>query len=353
MKKIIPLLAVSLAATAAYSEEDEAQATEEKPVAAATAVGKPAVFTALPFCSKAEMPAEVRKNGSDAWVAVEEGRFYPLGSAFRTKEGGRLVIGFGPESSASIAGVASFGTRAQGLGEQTRTIEGVEGVMTLDLARNLPEGAFAIALPGLTIKSPAGQAEITRKLLGDGDEVVVRCVTGSLGIEGRHFKVPAMHAADEVKIRSSHDNLETILYGTSGDYLVKLDQGVKTKSTVGDDGSVSKVAEASWLDWHLTPKTRVQINRAVPAIGERMSVAIMTFDAAGELKNNFAYAEGRADVNSGELVKDTGANAEALAKKAAEATETTAADVDSEDEKKSDEDDSENENKNKEDSDKE
>ncbi len=64
------------------------------------------------------------------------------------------------------------------------------------------------------------------------------------------------------------------------------------------------------------------INRAVPAIGERMSVHTMAFDAAGELQSDRVFCEGRSEVNSGELVVKA-ASGEDLSKRAAEAAETT------------------------------
>ena len=355
MKKLVPFMAVALAASFAFAEDgdsDEAAENKEEAVAAAKPKAQ-SFFTALPFCRKAEFPAEVRVGGSADWTTVEEGRFYPLGSAFRTRQGGLLTVAFGAESTVTVSNDASFATRPQALGAKSRTLADVTGEVGLSLAKNLPAGAFSVALPGFTVKDLAGESRIVRELTGDGDSVTVRCVTGSLGISGRHFDIPAMHAADEVRIRSTHDNLETILYGTSGDYVAKLDQGVKAKAIVGDDGSVKESVAPSTLDWHLTPKTKVQINRAVPAIGERMSVAIMTFDIAGELKNNFAYAEGRAEVNSGELVKASKAETEELAKRAAEAAETTTSKVDADEEDSDEEKSSDNENKNNESSDKE
>ena len=51
----------------------------------------------------------------------------------------------------------------------------------------------------------------------------------------------------------------------------------------------------------------------------------MTFDAAGVMQNERAFSEGRAEVNSGELVVKAKTSGEELAKRAAEVTETTAA----------------------------
>ena len=70
------------------------------------------------------------------------------------------------------------------------------------------------------------------------------------------------------------------------------------------------------------PKTAVRIHRAVPEVGERMSVAVMTFDTKGELQNRCSFAEGRSEINSGEEGAGVLAKREAdAAKKAAETAE--------------------------------
>lgn len=211
------------------------------------------------------------------------------------------------------------------LGTAARTIVLVRGTINLKLPDNLPEGMFFLTAPGFTIKNPAGVSVITYEDKGDGDEATVLCKTGSLGIEGRHFDIPSMRAADEVRIRTSRDHLFTSLYGTSGNYVVNLDQGMCTRQEFDDDGQQKDIVEKGTLAWHLSPRTQVIINRSVPALGERMSVHTMTFDAAGVMQNERAFSEGRAEVNSGELVAKEKVSGEELAKRAAEVTETTAA----------------------------
>lgn len=324
------LSAVTVLATAqavvAQDESDEAEKTEKTAEAAETAPAAKAeptrVFTSLPFCQRADGIAEVMIPGKQGWSAVEEGRFYPLGSEYRTRgRNSKLVIVFGEQAKAVIENDAAFGTKVQPLGEQTRTVIVRGGVLNLDLDRKLPEGLFLVTAPGFTIKNVAGQSMIDYRTLPDGDEVVVRCVTGVLGLSGRHFDIPKMRVADEIRIRSTVDNLQTFLYGNSGDYIVRIDRGIVTRNDVDEEGKVKPVAEKAFLAWHLSPKTKVRIDRMVPAIGERMSVAVMTFDAVGELKNNFAYSEGRAEVNSGELVVSTVDDSAKAAKKAGDAAE--------------------------------
>jgi len=323
--KTLAALSVVLSAGAVFAEDEAPAAGAKEGAPAAQSPTLVKAFTTLPFCQEADGTAEVMIPGAEGWAAVQEGKFYPLGSSYRTSgEASRLVVAFGPESRVTLTGTSSFGTRAQGLEVTSRTIVIGGGTVLLDLARTLPEGKFVVAAAGFTVKNPAGESKFVQTQKPDGTESVVRCVTGSLCIEGRHFSIPQMRAADEIRIRNTTDNLETFLYGTSGDYIVKIDRGVVLAPKVDDEGNLSTVAEKVALDWHLSPRTKVRISRILPAIGDKMSVAVMTFDATGEMKNNFAYSEGRPEVNSGELVKQVADEAgSATAKKAAAAAEET------------------------------
>lgn len=325
--KVLSAVAATLVAGSVFSQGDglEGQKPAEEAVSADQSAKGQKTFAALPFCQQAEGVAEVRTPVSGEWKSATEGKFYPLGSSFRTSGAdSRMTVQFGPEAKASIVGDSSFGTRIQPLGVASRTLILGSGTLRVELARNFPEGAFFVSAPGFTVKNPAGESLITYKTMPDGDDVVVRCVTGTLGIEGRHFNVPQMRAADEIRIRSTVDNLMTFLYGNSGDYIVKLDRGVVSRSDVDEEGKFKQVSESSVLDWHLSPKTKVRIDRRVPEIGERMSVAMMTFDAVGELKNNFAFTEGRAEVNSGELAPAAKAEEAAAVEKATKSAEKVA-----------------------------
>jgi len=283
-------------------------------------------FMTLPLCRRIEGTVFVRPFGAQEWTPASEGRFYPLGTSFRTEGKSRLTVAFANDSSASISGDAEFGTRQQPLGVPSRTIVLVRGVLELKLAENLPEGAFFVTAPGFVVKNPAGESRYVYEDLGDGDKVTVSCKTGSLGIEGRHFEIPAMRSANTVVIRTSRDLLSTFLNGTSGDYTVKLDKNLRLKEEIGNDGTMKRTEERGFAEFRLSPATKVIINRSVPAIGERMSAFIMAFDAAGErVGEGITVCEGRAEINGGDLVVKEKLDGNELAKRAAEATETTAA----------------------------
>ena len=282
-------------------------------------------FFTLPLCRRVDGGGEVRRPNASTWEAIEEGNFYPLGSSYRAAKGGTVVVAFGKECAATISDGASFATRLQGLDTPMRTLILTGGEVSLSLSGNLPQGLFQITTPAFTVINPAGDSKYDYRARPDGFEADIRCTTGSLEVEGRHFKIPLMNAADALTIRSEHDNLETFLYGRSGDFITKLDRGLILRDAIQDDGSIKRVTEASSLDWMMSVATRVRISRALPAIGSRMSVTMMTFDSAGEMKNNFAFSEGRAEVNTGELIARPKGDREDIAKRAAEVTNEAAA----------------------------
>lgn len=274
------------------------------PTGAKPADGSSAFFT-LPVCQRVQVGAEVMKPGAKTWAPIEEGRFYPLGATFRAAKGGSLTVAIGKGATATVENGASFAMRAEALGTKSRTLVLTGGEVLITVPTGLTPGLFSVTSGSLTVVNPAGQSKYVLTETGDGTDLTVRCVTGTMEVKGRHYTIPAMRAADEFRVRSSRDDLETVIYGKSGDYILRLDRGMVTKDTIQDDGSVKHVASAESLDWHLSVATHVQINRAVPAIGERISVTMMTFDAAGTMKNHFAFAEGIGEVNTGELVEAT------------------------------------------------
>ncbi len=315
----------------AVSEEEAAATPVDETVARAqqAKTREERVFYTLPICRRVEGVCEVMKPGASAWEAAEEGRYYPLGSSFRTgAQGGALTVAFGKTCFAKIENGASFATRPQKLSEVSRTLVLTGGDVTLSLPSTLKPGLMSVTTASWTAKNLCGESKFSYRDTGDGSVADVQCLTGALSVEGRHYTIPQMHAADVVRIRSTQDELETILYGKSGDYVVQLDQGMRFVTEAKEDGTFEEVCESSTLDFHLSVGTRVQINRAVPDVGQRMSVTMMTFDSMGQLKNQFAYAEGRPEVNTGELVVTVSKDATSAAQRAAaEATTDEAAEV--------------------------
>ena len=198
-----------------------------------------------------------------------------------------------------LTGAAEVATKAIAIGDPARTVVLKSGRVMVNVPRTLKEGLFFVAAPYFTCSNLAGESLFDYKPLGDGDEVVVRCVTGSLALEGRHYKIPRMVAANQVRIRSTGDDLYSWLRGERGDSKVFLDQGLMTEKNfeTGEEKDVQKTYEFS-----LSPRCAVKIFRRRSPVGGNMLVSMMATDATGVIKTRCAYAEGRSNVNSGELV---------------------------------------------------
>ena len=230
-----------------------------------------------------------------------EGKFYPNGSVFRVTEtgGDPAVFEFGPEVLVKVAGAAEFATREVALTENARSVMIMNGTVTVSLPRTMPTGLFSVAYPNFTAKDLAGESNHTLTATGDGDEATVHVVTGMLALDGSHYKVARMGAADRIRIRTTAGALFTSLRGEAGDCKVTLDQGV---TTYRDPVSGEKKEQVRHLDYNLTPQCAIKIFRKRSQVGGRMAVSVMTFDPAGEIRNRYTFAEGTAAVNFGEEI---------------------------------------------------
>ncbi|MBQ5531081.1 MAG: hypothetical protein IIT98_03650, partial [Kiritimatiellae bacterium] len=240
-----------------------------------------------------------------------------LGSVFRTVgAGSKLVLSFGIDAELELSGDAAIATRALPVGAPNREVVLMGGAVSVKLPGNLPKGLFSVNTPGFSAYDLSGESVYVHEAKGDGDLVSVSCRSGSLSIKGRHFEILPVKPQQEVKIRTSQDVLFTGIYGVSGDMTARLDQGaVRIKDfETGESRTENKI-----LDWKLTPRTVVRIHRSMPAIGDKMSVSVMTFDEAGNLRNECAFAENTVEVNTGEIGPTSKKEREELAKRAAEA----------------------------------
>ena len=261
------------------------------------------VFSQLMCCMRVEGTVEVLTPRSETWGAAEEGRFSPLGASVRVSGSApRAEFEFGEKATVVVTNAAEFSTHEIGIGEQSRTVVLKSGRVYLNLPRTLKEGAFSVTAPFFKAVNLAGESQFDYTAEGDGDEVVVRCVTGTLGLEGRHYKIPSMGAANQIRIRTTGDDLFTSLRGESGDCKVVLDQGVGTEKDF-ETGDVKDVPRS--LTFQLFPQYAIKIFRRKVEVGGNTVVSMMTMDSAGEIKNRCAFAEGRSMINSGELVVST------------------------------------------------
>ena len=276
---------------------DNGQPVENKVVAKSTAKH----FHALIKLASANDNVMVKLPRQTEFRPAVEGKFYPNGAAFRVTEAGAapVVFEFGPESFVRVDGVAEFSTRDVAIGEKKRVLQMGAGSIMVSLPRTLPTGLFSVLYPNFTAKDLAGDSNHQLTCSGDGNEALVHVITGMLALDGMHFKVARMGAADRLRIRTTGDALFTSLRGEAGDYKVSLDKGVVVYR---DPISGKATEQAHKLDYSLTPQCAIKIFRKRSKVGGRMAVSVMTFDAGGEMRNRYTFAENSARVNFGEEV---------------------------------------------------
>ncbi len=290
---------VPFAVTAQSEGADDAAAAETVVTSPAKATARH--YHALVKLAYANDNVSVKLPRQTEFKPAKEGKFYPNGATFRVASSGAepVVFEFGPEAMVKVGGNAEFGTREVPMGGNTRTVTMVSGQISVSLPRTMPTGLFTVAYPNFTVKDLAGESSHELIPSGDGDEAVVHVITGMLAIEGSHYSVARMSAADRVRIRTTGESLFTSLRGESGDCKVTLEQGV---TVYRDPISGTEKEQTIKLDYSLTPQCAIKIFRKRSQIGGRMAVSVMTFDPAGEIRNRYTFAEGTSKVNFGEEI---------------------------------------------------
>ena len=293
------MLGVVFVSSAQDEDAAKASVTDLDPALVKAATAKPTAkhFHALVRFVRANAEVQVKLPRQSEFKPAVEGKFYPNGSTFRTTDGAELE--FGKDAVLKAKGEAEFSTRETEFGAQPRTVVLARGAITVSLPRTLPTGLFSVAYPNFTVKDMAGESNHELVPSGDGNEAIVHVITGMLALDGPHYTVARMNAADRVRIRTTGDALFTSLRGEAGDYKVTLDQGI---STYRDPISGDVSNQVRRLDFSLTPQCAIKIFRKRSQVGGRMAVSVMTFDPAGEMRNRFTFAEGVASVNFGEEV---------------------------------------------------
>lgn len=340
-KTAVALATVSLFCSVARAADDDDDATEpaEAPAAAAKAeaaeeelvpqkVEKP--FWFLMRCKRIDAGAvKVQVPRSKDWVPAQEGRYYPYGTIVRAETLERVapqvIFEFGDKSFVTITNDAEFATKEIKIGETSRTLLLRAGHIDLNLPRTLKDGFFKVEAPSFTCSNLAGESAYDYTPDADGHVAVVRCVTGTIALEGPHYKFSHLAAANQLRVSAKNDGSYTELTGLRGDCKAVLDMGLVAEKDF-DTGEMKEHPQS--LNFSLSPKCVIKIFRAKAAVGGRTIVSMMTFDAAEIMKNRFAYAEKRSNINSGELVVSAKTKAAAAANAAGDAvTEAVAAPV--------------------------
>ena len=233
---------------------------------------------------------EVNNPDVGMFKPVKHNRAYPMGSTFRTGPGGTCFLVFSPEDSAEI----TPGTEVMISGVTTNSktchilnMKLINGTVKTALRDNLKGSLFNINTPNAEVKGMTGRGEYTMSAEGENEVFQAATVTGSSSIEGPHYTIPALQAANTVNILTAPNRSFSRLTSVSGDFSIILPNGTEEPVNFG-----------------MSPKAVVKIWRRNAPVGGRTIISTLVVSPTGMARHRFAYAEGRSILQTGELVEN-------------------------------------------------
>ena len=228
---------------------------------------------------------EVNNPDEGAFKPVLNNKAYPLGSTFRTGPGGSAFLIFSTQESVQILELSEVVVASPEKNPAGRIVRLVSGKVKTLLRDNLPEGSFGVETPNANCRNVAGRGEFMLSTDAITATFQVATITGSTRIEGSQYHIPALRAANTVNIQTAIDHSLSRLVSVSGDFAIILENGTETPVNFG-----------------MSPKAVVKIWRESAPVGGRAIISTLVVSPTGMALHRFAYAEGRANLATGELV---------------------------------------------------
>lgn len=285
-------VAVSVVAATFAKDESSPAAAVQKPVAAEqkpaqSAEAQPAdkIFEPLFRVTNIQGACEVKNPDVGRFVPVVNNKAYPLGTAVRTGAGGSAVLLFSSQESAQLSENTEVSVSAASKVLNGRVLRLVEGKVKTTLRDNLPEGYFSVGTANANCRNVAGRGEFTLTTEANLETFQVATITGSALVEGAQFRIPALRAANTVNILTAQDRSLSRLTSVSGDFSISLENGSEAPVTYG-----------------MSPKAVVKIWRENAPVGGRTIISTLVISPTGKAIHRFAYAEGRSNLTTGELI---------------------------------------------------
>ena len=289
--------AVAVSVVTTVCAQDAAQPAEaapaEQPAAAADAA--PAAeaqqqqpvnfFPALVRIMNIQGLCEVKNPDVGQYVPAQNNKAYPLGSFFRTGLGGSASLLFSAQESAQLLENSEVVALCAEKNPNARVIRLLAGKIKTNLRDNMPEGSFGVETPNTACKNSVGRAEFSLTSDAALETLQIATITGSSRVEGPQYHIPALRAANTVNIQTAADRSLTRLTSVSGDFAIILEKGAEEPVTFG-----------------MTPKAVVKIWRENAPVGGRAIISTLVVAPSGMARHRFAYAVGRDDLTTGELI---------------------------------------------------
>lgn len=277
----------SVCAQDAQPAAEQPAAAAEQTAAAPAAEAQPAaqLFEPLVRVMNIRGLVEVKNPDVGAFQPAANNKAYPLGSAFRTGPGGSALVTFSAQESAQLLESSEIVVASPEKKPDGRVVRLVIGKVKTTLRDNLPEGSFAVETPHANCRNVVGRGEFTLSADATTETLQVATVTGSARIEGPQYQIPALRAANTVNIQTATDRSLSRLTSVSGDFAIILENGTETPVNFG-----------------MSPKAVVKVWRESAPVGGRAIISTLVVSPTGMARHRFAYAEGRPNLATGELI---------------------------------------------------
>lgn len=264
-----------------------APAAAEQPAAAAAAEPQQPSKQFYPLVRVMNIRGVCEVNNPDVgtFQPVLSNKAYPLGSTFRTGSGGSAFLVLSAQESVQILESSEVVVSCPEKNPAGRVVRIVSGKVKTALRDNLPEGSFGVETPNASCKNMAGRGEFSLSSDANTETFQIATITGSAHIEGAQYRIPALRAANTVNIQTALDHSLSRLMSISGDFAIILENGTETPVNFG-----------------MSPKAVVKIWRESAPVGGRAIISTLVVSPTGMALHRFAYAEGRANLATGELV---------------------------------------------------
>lgn len=232
---------------------------------------------------------EVNNPDINSFKPALHNKAYPMGSRFRTGPGSSCFLVFSADDSAELtqnSEVMITGVSKDGITCHSLTAKLIAGKLNTSLRDNLKDCTFNINTPNADIKDMTGRGEFSLTHEDNNEIFQAATITGRSSVDGPHYTIPALQAANTVNITTSPNRSFSRLTSVSGDFAIMLQNGTEEPVNFG-----------------MSPKALVKIWRENAPIGGRTIVSALVVSPTGMARHRFAYAEGRQALITGELVE--------------------------------------------------
>jgi len=284
-------VAAALAVTVRAQGDAQPAAAEQAPAPAQQAQQQPQpskIFEPLVRIMNIQGTCEANNPDVGNFVPAQNNKAYPLGTAFRTGANSSAILVFSSQETVQLLAASEAIAAAPEKRPEGRIVRLVSGKIKTSLRDNLPEGCFGIVTPNANCKNVVSRGDYTLTSDANTETFQAATITGSARIEGPQYQIPALRAANTANIQTALDHSFTRLTSVSGDFAIILQKGAEDP-----------------VNYTMSPKAVVKIWRENAPVGGRPVISVLVVSPTGMARHRFAYAEGRPNVATGELIEST------------------------------------------------